>query len=367
MGYRRWVCGLLAALCVLLLGCGGMVYAVDPCLYYRLPADGTAVFFNERYQNAGLARNQPADTVLLGTSMVANYRASHVAAAYGGTAAKLTVPDGYLSEFTAVLDQVFQNGTPERVLFGLDINILLRDESGLTGALPAYLYDKNPLNDVQYLLNKDTLYYSAYTLLEKHRGTAQPLDDAFTWDADTWWNHMTALDNYERPEQAAAETPQTAYLQNAHDNAQVLLAWAQRQPQTQFEVFFTPYSLLYWDKAQRQGETAAVLAAVDLAVRDLLEQAPPNLRLTFLTGAKEIVADLDYYGDYIHHSGEAGDRALELLRDGSYTITEKNWGQVLSTWQEFVVHYQYDQFWTDAFWWKWNIERGAPIVWKPGT
>ena len=32
--YQRWACGLLAALFVLLGLCAGVVYAVDPCLYY---------------------------------------------------------------------------------------------------------------------------------------------------------------------------------------------------------------------------------------------------------------------------------------------------------------------------------------------
>ena len=36
--------------------------------------------------------------------------------------------------------------------------------------MPDYLYNANPLDDIQYLLNKDTLYYSAYTLLSNHWG-----------------------------------------------------------------------------------------------------------------------------------------------------------------------------------------------------
>lgn len=35
--YRRWVCGLLACILVLLAVCGAVVYVVDPCLYYRVP------------------------------------------------------------------------------------------------------------------------------------------------------------------------------------------------------------------------------------------------------------------------------------------------------------------------------------------
>ena len=77
--YRRWTCGLVAAVAVLLAACAAVVYLVDPCLYYRMPEDWDPIFFNERYQAAGLAKNVQADTVLMGTSMAANYRASQIA------------------------------------------------------------------------------------------------------------------------------------------------------------------------------------------------------------------------------------------------------------------------------------------------
>ena len=89
--------------------------------------------------------------------MVANYRPSQIAEVFGGSAVRLTVPDGYLSEFDTTLEAVFAAHPPERVIFGLDVNTLIRDESGVTAAMPDYLYNANPLVDIQYLLNKDTL------------------------------------------------------------------------------------------------------------------------------------------------------------------------------------------------------------------
>ena len=64
-----WV---LAAILALLAVCGATVYLVDPCLYYRMPTRYQPVFFSERYQAAGLARNVEADTVLMGTSMASS-------------------------------------------------------------------------------------------------------------------------------------------------------------------------------------------------------------------------------------------------------------------------------------------------------
>ena len=207
--YRRWVCGLLACLAALLAVCGAVVYAVDPCLYYRVPDQWQPVLFNERYQMAGLAKNVEADTVLVGTSMAANYRASWIEETFGTSAVRLTIPDGYYSEFDQVLGVLFRAQDPERVIFGLDVNTLVRDESGVTAAMPEYLYNANPLDDIQYLLNKDTLYYSAYTLLTNCWGEGDTIDEGFTWDKDQWWNHMSALANYDRPEIAGRSCPPT--------------------------------------------------------------------------------------------------------------------------------------------------------------
>ena len=161
--YRRWTCGLVAVVAALLAVCAAVVYIVDPCLYYRMPEDWDPVFFSERYQAAGLAKNVEADTVLMGTSMAANYRASQIADTFGTTAVRITIPDGYLSEFDQVMDVLFRSQDPQRVIFGLDVNILVRDESGLTEAMPAYLYNSNPLDDVKYLINQVNLYYSVYS------------------------------------------------------------------------------------------------------------------------------------------------------------------------------------------------------------
>lgn len=348
--YRRWACGLLAGLCLLLLACGAFVWAVDPCLYYRVPEE--AVFFNERYQNAGLLRHAQADTVLLGTSMAANYRPSQVEAAFGGSAVKLTVPDGYMSEFDAILSAAFRAHPPERVIFGLDANILIRDESGLTGALPAYLYNADPLDDVQYLLNRDTLYYSAYALLAARRGDLTAVDDAFTWDDTIWWNHMTALGSYERPDPVEETLPAGSYLAHADANLAVIEGWVTAHPDTEFDIFLPPYSLLFWDKVGRLGETDAVFAALERTCETLLQYG--NVRLyNFLMDA-DIVTNLDNYCDYIHHSGKTAGVVLEKIQAGECLMTAENWREALANWRDFVVNYDYEPYWTDTFWWAWD-------------
>lgn len=352
--YRRWACGLLAGVMFLLALCAAVVYAVDPCFYYRMPDKWQPVFFSERYQGAGLAKNVQADTVVVGTSMAANYRASQVAETFGGTAVRITIPDGYLSEFDQVMGVLFRSQTPERVLFALDMNILIRDESECTDAMPEYLYNANPLDDVKYLLNKDTLYYSAYVLMANGWGGGQTLDEGFTWDKGIWWNHAEALDNYERPEQAAEEQPADTFLADVDANLTVVEGWLKAHPETEFDLFLSPYSILFWDKYGRKGQTDAMFAALERVCETLLPYE--NVKLYAFLLDREIVDNLDYYCDYVHHSKEVCGMVLEKIAAGEGLLTAENARETLANWREFVVNYDYEKFWDESFWIQWNKE-----------
>ena len=83
--YQKWTRGLLLGLVLVLTACAAVVYRVDPCFYYRMPTDREPVFFSERYQTAGIVRNNPADVVLLGSSMTANCYGSQLETVFGGT------------------------------------------------------------------------------------------------------------------------------------------------------------------------------------------------------------------------------------------------------------------------------------------
>ena len=108
-----------------------------------------------------------------------------------------------------------------------------------------------------------------------------------------------------------------------------------------------------------------MFAALELAAQTLLPYE--NLHLYGFLMDPEIVTNLDYYCDYIHCSGEADQMVLEKIAAGECRLTEENLEETLANWRTFVVNYDYDQLWTDAYWWAWNIDHGAPVVWKPSA
>ena len=353
--YRRWACGLLAGVLVLLIAAGAVVWAADPCFYLRLPEGGKAVAFNERYQNAGLARQAQADTVVLGTSMVANYRPSQIAEVFGGSAVRLTVPDGYLSEFDTTLEAVFAAHPPERVIFGLDPNILVRSVEEAPDQLPAYLYDTNPWNDSPYLLNKDVLVRALYVVREKAAGNTQALQDAFVWDGNVFFSKELALAGYQRPEAEDTVLPEDAFFDICDENLAVVETWLTEHPDTEFIFYYSPYSI--WDKMERQGRTDAMFAVLKHATEALL--AYDNVKIQCFLTDIDIITDLDNYADHIHVAGRVTWKMSKAMAGTEHLLTLENYEAKLDALREYVVNYDYDKFWDDYYWYQFHTPAGA--------
>lgn len=336
---KQWFLRTLALCLAALAICAAINLSADPFFYYGWDADGEEIFFNQRYQNAGIARNAEMDTLILGTSMVSNFRPSYVEQTYGGKAAKITIPDGRFKEFSQILDTVYRKHSPQRVIFSLDLNILVRDEGELSNELPKYLYDRNPFNDVQYVLSKDTLLYSVYTLRNKANGEAVPCDDAFTWDQDTGFSTNFVLSSYTRPEKAETEKARNTFSKNVSENLSHIVTWAQEHPETEFIIYIPPYNILYWDKTARNGETDAVFGALQQCFETLLPIE--NVRLCQLLNL-DIVTDCSYYNDYIHFSGLGAQRVMEAIESGEYDVTEENLVETLRTVRTFQQEYDYE-------------------------
>lgn len=336
---KAWFFRTLALALALIVLCTGVIVYADPFFYYRWDGEGEGVFFNQRYQNAGIARNSEADTVLLGTSMVSNFRASYLEATFDGTAAKITIPDGRFEEFDQILKTVFRKGSPRQVLFSLDLNILTRDESELPNELPTYLYDRNPFNDLRYLMNKDALFYSVYSLYAKHAGEGVPCDEAFTWDKEAGFSTNFVLASYTRPPQSAKTAERDAFAANVEKNLGYILSWAKEHPETEFIIYVPPYNILYWDKTARNGETDAVFGALQQCFETLLPVE--NIRLCQFLNL-DIVTDCSYYNDYIHFSGLGAEKVLEAMASGAYDVTAENLTDTLKQIRKFQEEYDYD-------------------------
>lgn len=340
---KRWTAALLLTFVVLLGLCGGTVRLVDPFFHYHDPDPEGEVWFDQRAQGAGLLRSQEYETVLMGSSLAANYRPFWFDVFYETSTVKITFPNGGFGEFTRALDYACTQQDVERVIFGLDPNLLARDPAEEPDQLPEYLYDTNPWNDGQYLLNKDVLMRSGYTLLKKMSGETQSIQDAFVWDGNVFFSKELALAGYERPEATGETLAADAFLENSRANLERVTGWLEQYPDTEFIFFFSPYSILFWDKMNQLGQTEAMLTLLQETVETLLQY--DNAELQFFMADTQVITNLQNYADHIHVAGRVTYRMAQAMPTGQYRLTKETYVEVLDGLRDFVVHYDYEQIW----------------------
>ena len=338
-GKPRWAAALLAVTALLLTACAAAVYLVDPFFHYRDPDPEGEVWFDQRAQGAGLLRSQEYETILLGSSLAANYRPFWFDVFYETSTVKITFPNGGFGEFGQALDYANTRQEVKRVIFGLDPNLLSRSPAEAPSQLPEYLYDDNPWNDGRYLLNKDALMRAAYTVLKRARGETQALQDAFVWDGNVSFNREEALGGYDRPDHREAAKPADYFRENCLENLKEVTGWLEKYPDTEFIFYFSPYSILFWDKMDLLGETEAVFSMLDEATEVLLGY--DNAELQFFMDDLEVITNLDNYADHIHVAGRVTYRMSEAMNTGVYRMTAENRRERLDALREFVVNYDY--------------------------
>jgi hypothetical protein len=313
---RRWLAAVLGGALALLAGVAAFNAWVDPFQQYHLATRFPPRFYSlhHRYIDPGLARNARYDTIVVGSSIMENARNSETDAACGGTAVNLAMPAQSAMEQALILRTALDSRQVKRAIVVLDFNAFAGPpdaRQAVAGPLPAYLYDRNPFNDLPYLL-------SAATLLRSLRVVAGDTSEDFTTDPDAPWlwapKKRFARDEVLRGLDLAhlnarfQQPPRTLEGMRASFDAN-LLPILRAHPDTEFDLVWPPYSILvFLDFAQR-GQLDLSLAFkryVFDATRGL-----PNVRITDLQADAAITHDLDRYTDLYHF---APDVSLSLVQ-----------------------------------------------------
>lgn len=332
----------LALTVAVLLLLAGALAVVDPFFVVRgLDADQPAFFSNQRYEQAGLIRNQDYSAVVMGTSLAANYRASWFTEGLGKPTLKITFPSGWPSEFDKALRLAFETHPElDTVYFGMDLMILVRDPAEQDVDLPGYLYNTNPLDDVSYFLNKESYIQAVRSAWKARTGHTCLLDDAYVWDGTVEFSMPAALQFYERPEECVPQEPAQPWVDIADQNLSVFLSWIEEHPETQFNIWCAPYSVLCWDTLTRTGRSDAYLTALEHAW-DVLSRYDNVTLYCFLDWA-EVITNLDYYADTIHCSGVVTQIEALRMMAGIDPVTRENYSARIARLRTFVNEFNYD-------------------------
>lgn len=325
-----------------------LMVIIDPYFHYHGPLNGIRYFLSEeRYINNGIARNFDYDGILTGTSMTQNFLVSEAEELYGGTFVKMPFAGAGYKEISENLRAGLESHEVKTVIWGVDYNGFIRDKDfqGYS-EYPTYLYDKNPFNDVSYIFNKSIWLHGALkNLLMTVKG-----EESTSFDAYSSWIMEEPLKVSDflvyRTSTEYSQSRIEPHLKDAEAEMvrasveQNILALAKDYPDTEFVLFYPPFSILYFDLTYQWGDLTAQLEAEEIVTRMLVEQE--NIKLYSYFTETELISDLKHYKDKEHYDASYNVLILNMLSEGKGRITKDNVDEYLAFMKDTYLNYDYD-------------------------
>lgn len=325
MTKKRWAQLSLALIAAGLVCLAALMALIDPFeIYHR------ALFYNPPYKSgtqmysiAGVAKSYDYDSIIIGSSVTENCTPSVFDDALGGRFVKLCMNAGLAHDHAKVMEIAFRTHDVRRVVYGLDLFAYSQYHTNQKAVTPDYLYDDCLLNDVRYWFNQD-VWLSEVPAALRRIGT--PDEDA-SRDSMYYWQPpemptqeelfaMTDL-SAPLPEQADPVRGLEFTQQNLEHN---LLPFIRSHPETQFTIFFPPYSDLYWADQASKKNLDAFLAQKLLLCETLL--AEPNVALYDFQLESRWTQDLSLYYDLIHYIPVVNDGIAAAIAQDRCRVTD---------------------------------------------
>lgn len=334
----------LSASVAVILMAVALNFIVDPLQLFRPARFYHPMYSNDsRMQNAGLIRNQPFDTVFMGTSLAIHFRQSDIDRIAGGRSLKLSMTGSTSHEQSFVLAAALQRH-PGRVIWQMD-DWIFRDAPDFdsNAYLPADLYRRNAKGIAEYLFSgamaRESLWMLARSVPPLQKTVARltsgilvkfPMGDvddinvlAPTFDVAGFYNAKNSVAAFRR----IIDPVRNSYLAEGYDYGPMVrnferdaVGLIEKNPDVKFDIYFPPYSILHF-VAMRDASPATLKIVYDFAVYANQRLAQfPNVRLYDFREAKEVTHDFTNYGDVIHHSPAIDLKILAWLASGQYLV-----------------------------------------------
>ena len=324
MKRKHWAILTLTGLVGAIVLLSALVIAVDPFQVYHParaympPIDNTT----QVYANAGIVRSYDYDSAIVGTSVTENFRPTQMDALLGGRFIKLCTSAGTAYNHALLLDLAFRTHSMRRVVYGLDVYSFIGETDATGSEVPLYLYDENPFNDVQYWLNRSVLGSFLPRCL---RAWGQRQDDSIRDSMYCWAGRDVYGADYAlytaQFTPPISERPADAFdgnvLSNLREN---LLPFIEAHPETQFDIFFPPYSAAEWATMKSKGTLEAMLHVRELCYGAL--SGYDNVTVYDFAGREDWTLDLSNYKDTLHYGQWINDAMVEEIAAGRCTVTD---------------------------------------------
>jgi len=313
-------------------------YIIDPYQQYRRATLYTFTVQDQRYLNAGLAKNYDYDSIVVGSSMTENFYSNDVNnILHFKKTIKLPFQGSSIFEEVALMKTAFRYKNVKNILFGLDIYSFSGETIPLSKSsfFPQYLYDKNVFNDLSYVLNFKILKKSFKSLnkpYNKHKVNKE-LNSIYNWQK--LWQKSFNVDNVlslynkrivdfnTKSKQEKNKTIKNFRLNILQKNFDTqLLPILQAHPEIHFYIFYPPYSILSYKTMLNESIIYDIIDFKKHIFNTL--QSYNNIKIYDFQIADEVVKNLHNYKDVNHYNEDINKWILKQIAKGNYLVTKNN-------------------------------------------
>lgn len=353
MNYKKIVKIFLVQVLLVLVVSSLLVIYVDPFFHYRKP--NVNLFYKldagkERYQNDGIIKHFIYDTMIIGTSMTENFKASECDYIFHANTIKVPFSGGTYKEINDNIATAYRTKHQlKNVIRSLDWSLhLVEDRNTMRndlGAYPWYLYNDKLNDDIAYFINKDAIKISAKIIKEtllKNRKGITGFDEYANWNADYKFGEKAVLKG-----RAAYYVSNKIRSFNSADEEilkgnieQNVISLARQHPETTFYYFFPPYSIAYWGELKEKGELEYTFNAEKMAIEMIL--TCPNIKLYSFNLKTDVTTNLDNYKDATHYGEWINSDILKWMKNEDGLLTKENYLTYLQAERDFYSQFDYD-------------------------
>lgn len=312
---------------LLLYACS--IYLIDPLQQFRIAKHLKPVYTNEECQNPGLAKNVHYDTVLIGSSMLQNFRSSYVKKRLGWQTLKLSISGASSYEEIAILKTAIQTGQVKNVVFGIDI--LRMADNEIREGFPLFLYSSHSILDrLKYLLNIANINFivkNTLNSLKIHKGT-DDLDAAYIASDKNNYSAEDVKRVFQNQLIFNGEKGITSLTDMKINFDKNILTTIKNNPDIHFYLFFPPYSV-YLYKLYEHKEILDVFLEMKKYIFEKTKNLP-NVKLYDFQTETKITAQLNNYYDISHYSEDVANFMIDNLQNTTYLVTSKNSAKLLA-------------------------------------
>jgi hypothetical protein len=336
----------------------GISLLIDPYRIFHRPwVQDNYYVFNRgmRVEAAGIINTEDFESIILGSSMAANFSAQEATRSLGSKFVNISLWGSFIKERAYVLEYALRKKPVKNVIYSLDsFSFYKLPSSGMLLEPHKYLYDNDIVNDVfVYLGNLKSLKYAFCLNIIFSNARFCPHKDSLEglveWHSDQdqsrrfgGLENWLAAKNSDEIRGALKELSKSINSINSgnipvtdvnrvrlvnfeHQKVfnEHLIASVTKYPTTEFYLFFPPYSRLKF-AIQKQSDPQAFVEYLEILRMVVTECVKhPNIHV-YGFETEDFLDDIANYKDTMHYHQQFNSKMLQWMKNGDHELTPEN-------------------------------------------